>query len=439
MRMVPLYRFRMRALILGGTGFIGFEVCRTLLRRGHDVVVLARRPGPAFNRLAGVTWLQRDLRSMQAPADWAVLSGFDAVVNCAGALQDGAGDDVGAVQEGAMLALYHAAPAAGIRLIVQVSARTDGPGAGSAFLASKRTADAALKQSKIPFVILRPAVVIGRNAHGGSALLRALAAVPWRTPLIHPDTPVQFVALDDVAGAVADALEGRIPAGSDLALTATEILPLREAVALHRAWLGLPPAQTVAVPAGMARPVGAIADLLGWLGWRSPFRSTAMDIAAGGIAASALPDSPVDRPRASLAETLAANPAGVQDLWFARLYLLKPLVIGTLALFWLLSGTIALLRFQQSSGFLAAGIGSPSAAGVLTVLTSFADILLGAAVLSRRYARPALIGMILLSLGYLGAATVVAPGLWVDPLGPLLKVLPAVVLVFVALAILDER
>ena len=51
---------------------------------------------------------------------------FDAVVNCAGALQDGARDDVTAVQQTAMLALYEAAAAARIGLIVQISARVEG-------------------------------------------------------------------------------------------------------------------------------------------------------------------------------------------------------------------------------------------------------------------------------------------------------------------------
>ena len=44
-----------------------------------------------------------------------------------------------------------------------------------------------------------------------------------------------------------------------------------------------------------------------------------------------------------------------------------------------------------------------------------------------------------LSVGYLGLATVLLTGLWTDPLGSLVKVLPIIVLHLVALAILDER
>jgi hypothetical protein len=129
----------------------------------------------------------------------------------------------------------------------------------------------------------------------------------------------------------------------------------------------------------------------------------------------------------------------VQDLWFARLYLIKPLIFGVLSLFWLASGAIALLRFDQAAALLADAIGSRPAASALTVATSLADLLLGTAVIVRRSARRALIGMMLLSLAYLVAATVLAPWLWADPLGPLVKVLPAAMLALVALATLEER
>ena len=199
----------MRVLILGGNGFIGSEVCRVLCEAGHAVSALAREPGVATRRMPDVKWLQRDLRTMQAAAAWTLLRDFDVVVNCAGALQDGGRDDVTAVQQTAMLALYEAASAARIGLIVQISARLEGAGSRQAFLASKRRADEALAKSGIPFVILRPAVVIGRNAYGGSALLRGLAAIPWRTPLVHGETPMQFVALCDVTEAIRDAIAGR--------------------------------------------------------------------------------------------------------------------------------------------------------------------------------------------------------------------------------------
>ncbi len=51
----------------------------------------------------------------------------------------------------------------------------------------------------------------------------------------------------------------------------------------------------------------------------------------------------------------------------------------------------------------------------------------------------AALGMVLVSAGYLLAATLIVPHLWLDPLGPLVKTIPAAVLALVALAVAEER
>ena len=426
----------MRVLILGGSGLIGTAVATALAGRGHALTAFARDTATASRRMDGIEWRSVDIAALAEPSHWEpYLEDMDCVVNCAGALQDGGRDDLMALQQVAMTALYAAALLPAPRLIVQVSARTDAAGPPTAFLDTKRHADAALKESGLPFVIFRPAVVIGRNAYGGSALLRALAAFPVVTPLVHGETPMQFVSLDEVAEAIADAVDGLIPAGSDLDLAAPETLTLAQAVALHRRWLGLPPARQIEIPSSAARLASRVADGLGHLGWRSPLRSTAMTIASGGVADHT---PPADRAFKSLAKILS-TPAGAQDLWFARLYLLKAPVLASLSLFWLLSGLIALFRFDASAQHLVSAGASPVIAGALTLATSIADIGLGIGVVFRRYAAIALKGMLLLSATYLLSATVLTPGLWADPLGPLVKVLPSLALTLVALAILDER
>ena len=75
----------------------------------------------------------------------------------------------------------------------------------------------------------------------------------------------------------------------------------------------------------------------------------------------------------------------------------------------------------------------------MTIITCLIDIALGAAVLVRPFARRALAGMLIVSLAYLAGGTVLEPALWLDPLGPLVKVLPSLLLTLAALAILDER
>jgi uncharacterized protein YbjT (DUF2867 family) len=372
---------------------------------------------------------------MTTPADWTgILETHDAVINSAGALQDGLADDVAATQTKAMQALYAAAGQSPVRLIVQISARTQGPAAGRPFLATKRQADEALVSSGIPYVILRPALVLGRNAHGGSALLRALSAFPLVLPLAYAKNHVATISVEDVATAVSRAISGELPPGTDVPIAADETLTLAELVVLHRQWLGLPPARIVAIPAILSKPATWLADIAGRLGWRSPFRSTAMKVMSEG----ARTDGNASAGLATAAATLSANPSGVQDLWFARLYLLKPLVIVSLSLFWLLSGLVPLIGPERASAHFLPFMGT-AAALVLTIATCLIDIALGLAVLVRPWARKALFGMLLVTTAYLGGGSLLEPALWLDPLGPFVKVLPSILLTLVALATLDER
>jgi uncharacterized protein YbjT (DUF2867 family) len=434
------YHPSMKILILGATGFIGSAILMRLATEGHAVTGLARNITHAREKWPAVEWRKGDLAGMTAPADWqSLMIAHDAIVNCAGALQDGLSDNLAATQQQAMLALYDAAASTGGRLIVQISAQTTGNASTLPFLKTKRHADEALAASTLPHVILRPALVIGRNAHGGTALLRALAALPFIVPLIHAHNPVKIVALDDVAKAVSMAINGEIPSSSDIDLAAGENHTLETLVQLHRHWLGLPAARTVTVPPALARPVTWAADLAGQLGWRSPLRSTAMSVMSEGVGTESAAARQIDGLRLKTAhQTLDAQPSGIQDLWFARLYLLKPAIILILSLFWLLSGLIPLLAPTRAAVHFSPFI-PETAALALTLASCALDVLLGLSVLVRPFAAKALIGMLITTAGYLTGGTLLEPGLWLDPLGPLVKTLPSAMLALVALAILKER
>ncbi|UXS32096.1 SDR family oxidoreductase [Agrobacterium tumefaciens] len=428
----------MKILILGATGFIGSEVLKSLHLHGHAVTGLARSVTRARDKWPFANWVSADLSKMTHATDWSSLvHDHDAIVNCAGALQDGLSDNLAATQEKAMLALYEEAAQTGGRRIIQISARTAGAASGLPFLATKRRADEALAASGLPHVILRPALVVGRNAHGGTALVRALAGFPFVVPLVNGQIAVRTVAVEDVAAVVCAAIDGEIPADSDLELAAKETLTLQDVVARHRQWLGLPRAPIINLPAALMRPVGLVADAAGKLGWRSPLRSTAMTVMSEGV----VTENEAGAAMASLKtleQTLAAHPSGVQDLWFARLYLLNPLIVLCLSLFWLLSGLMPLLNITGAAAHFLPFMPHTSAV-ILTLATCLIDIALGIAVLLRPLARKALVAMLLVSAAYLAGGSLLEPTLWLDPLGPLVKVLPSVALTLVALATLDER
>lgn len=427
----------MRVVVLGAYGLIGAYVTARLLREGHSVTAVGRHVAAAARRLPSVEWMAADLRRMDAAAWRPVIAGAEAIVNCAGALQDSPRDDLQAVHLKTVADLIEACRETGVRRFVQVSAAGAPDGVGR-FGETKRAAEQALQASDLAWVILRPALVIAPAAYGGSALLRGLAAFPGFVPAYRPEAIVQTVAVEDVAEAVVRAADPAGPARIACDLAAPEPTRLADVLAALRGWLGLPPARIVAVPAWAARAVSGVADALALLGWRSPMRSASLAQLAAGVRARDPADALGIRPR-SLAETLVLQPSGVQERWFARLYFAKPLTLAVLAGFWLASGLIGLVEHGRAARLLLdAGLSARPAEG-LVVAGALADITLGALVCARRTAPFALRGMLLLTGLYLVGATVWVPQLWSDPLGPLVKTIPAAALALAALAMMDER
>jgi hypothetical protein len=140
-----------------------------------------------------------------------------------------------------------------------------------------------------------------------------------------------------------------------------------------------------------------------------------------------------------LQAALALEPASVQERWFAGLYLLKPLLFGTLALFWVVTGLVSLGPGWNIGGALMVEGGAGALAGPAVFAGALADILIGVGIAYRRTTRLALYAALAVSLFYVIAGTAILPRLWVDPLGPLLKIWPLLILNLIALAILEDR
>jgi hypothetical protein len=76
----------------------------------------------------------------------------------------------------------------------------------------------------------------------------------------------------------------------------------------------------------------------------------------------------------------------------------------------------------------------------LTVIAgALADLAIGMAIAYRPTSRYGLYAAIAISFAYAVIGTILVPRLWADPLGPMLKISPIIVLHFVALAILKDR
>jgi nucleoside-diphosphate-sugar epimerase len=71
-----------RVLVVGGTGFLGENLCRRFVETGHDVHSLSR--GDAQSPIDGVTYSHADLADGAAVKAALRQSAFDYVVNCGG-------------------------------------------------------------------------------------------------------------------------------------------------------------------------------------------------------------------------------------------------------------------------------------------------------------------------------------------------------------------
>ena len=427
-------------LLLGASGLIGSTVAARLRGEGHEVVGVARTVDSAARRVPVARWLELDLKDLLRPEDWLPhLAGVEAVVNCAGVLQDSLRDSVARVHRDAPAALWQACEQTGVARVVQVSAIGVDRGGLTAFSRTKQQGDAALAESRLDWVILRPSVVVGVPAYGGTALFRGLAALPF-VPRIADAGPIDVVQLDDVAETVAWSLRPGAPSRVALELVGPERLAFPEIIAAYRRWLGWRPAREIPVPAFLLSLAWRMGDAIAWLGWRPPLRTTSRRELTRGATGDPGPWTRLTgvQPQ-SLGEALAARPASVQERWFARLFLVKPLAIGTFAMFWLVTGILSLgPGWARAVAMMQATAGARWAEPAVQS-GALLDIAIGLALLFRRTAKAALLAALATTLLYLLLGTLLAPGLWLDPLGPLMKLLPILVFNLFCLAILDDR
>ncbi len=418
-----------RVLVLGADGFIGRHIAFALRARGWQVLASARRTGRL--EAMGFEVLAADLTRPEThdPAFWApYLEGRD-LVNAAGLLT-GSARAFEAVHVLAPRAAY-AALGAGRRGVLISAVGIDT--APTPFARWRRAGE---RVAPGHVTILRPGLVLGDTSYGGSSLLRALAALPFRTPVIGDgNQPFDPLHAADLA-LLAEACLADPPGHGPFEAGGPERVSQREMLTALRGWLGLAPVPVLRLPLRLARWLGRLGDALRI----GPVSATAVAQLEAGVAADgrALSEKTGLRPRPFRA-FLAARPAGTQDLWHARLYLMRPLLRLVLALLWLASGLLGLwLAPETFLPLIPAGLPEPALVA-LARLGGLADLAIAAALL--RGWRPRLMAGVQAGMvaTYTLAFSLLAPALWLLPLGGLLKNLPLLALIAVAAILEDER
>lgn len=427
-------------LIVGATGFIGSEIGRALWQDGQQLRLAARDLSYGRSFFPNSDWVYADLNSLTSVESWqSLLAGVDIVINASGLLQSAPGDNVRRIQEKAIVALADACAAERIARIIQISA-AGMSGNDSDFMVTKAAADDALLAGQVPAIILRPGLVIGRNAYGGTLLIRMVAALPVG---LHAGfaAPIQTIAMTDVIAAVIGAVHSASVPKAPIDLVSAEELTLSEIARAHRQWLGLRPWRfEFVIPPMALRLASGVSDALGWLGWRSPMRRNALAALANGVRGDvSATRNWLGREPLTLVQTLAEMPSGKQDRFAAVAHTLLPVAFAALFLMWFLSGIATIIDIQRASDIMVRTGLSARPAHFFVVAGAVADIALALMLLVRKWTQRALLAMVLLAATYLLLGTLLLPGLWLDPLAPFAKVLPTIALALMLYPLLDRR
>ncbi|MCP3395364.1 SDR family oxidoreductase [Bradyrhizobium sp. CCGB12] len=425
----------MKVAVIGGTGLLGSAIVADLSSRGHSVVSMSRSADIGCPGAISV-----DLNEAASPSYWLThLDGVEAVVNCAGILQDSPRDSTSMVHHQGITTLFAACEQLRIRRVIHFSAVGVDRQTPTAFSETKLSGDKALMERDLDWIILRPSVVIGRAAYGASALMRGLAALP-ALPVMPNTGQLQIVLLEDVVHTVNRFLEPGTPARTIVELVGPHRLSFVEVIALIRRWYRWGPAQEIRLPDFASSVLYKFGDMISLLGWRPPVRSTAeREIRRGAVGDLEGMQRLGLRPK-GLPDFFASEPASVQERWFARMYLLKPAIFIVLSLFWISTAFVSLgPGWGYGIGLMGEG-GVEGASAALTVIAgALSDLVIGLAIAYRPTSRYGLYAAIAISFTYAIIGTILVPRLWADPLGPMLKIWPIIVLHFAALAVLDDR
>jgi NADH dehydrogenase len=248
-----------KALVTGGTGFVGPAIVRRLVEEGHTVRVLEHTPGASAELPSqeAVTGSMTDAESLRR-----AVEGQDAVVHLV-AILTGRPQEFEAVMEQGTRELLAAAAEAGVQRFVLMSALgTDEQTKELVpYYRAKWQMEQDVKASGLEHVIFRPSFVFGRKG-GALGQFKRIAKLAPVTPVVGPGTQrIQPIWLDDVAAYFAAGLVRPEAANRTFELGGPD------AVTWNEFWTRLKRAQgsrrpSIHVPFGLMRAQAAVLEKL---------------------------------------------------------------------------------------------------------------------------------------------------------------------------------
>lgn len=254
-----------RVLVLGGSGFVGRQVCEQLARLGWLITVPTRRAVNAarVQSLPGLTVIEANVHQ---EADLArLMPDHDAVVNLVAVLH-GSEERFENVHVDLPGKIASAMKKAGVQRLVHVSALGADPQGPSMYQRSKARGETVLHNAGLQLTVLRPSVIFGAEDKFLNLFADLQAVAPFM-PLAGSGTRFAPVWVGDVARAVVVCLQKLDTLGQTYELCGPDVMTLGELVQRAGQWAG--------VNEGRGRPVIGLPMWVGWL------QAAAMELAPG--------------------------------------------------------------------------------------------------------------------------------------------------------------
>jgi len=264
----------MRILVTGGSGVVGVGTVTELVRRGHEVRLLARHARDDVRQWPnGVTPHEGDVSDAASIAGAA--EGCDAVLHIVGIVEESPPKvTFERVNVGGTRNMLAESGRAGVRRFVYVSS-LGAPQGESEYHKSKREAERLVEQFAGNWTICRPGNVYGPGDEQISVMLRLVRGVSPLMPTIGSgDQPFQPIWWEDLARALATVVERDDLAGQVLELAGAETTSQND---LHERMSRLTgrDVQSVPVPEMLAK---LTAKAVSMVGWKIPFSESELQM-----------------------------------------------------------------------------------------------------------------------------------------------------------------
>jgi uncharacterized protein YbjT (DUF2867 family) len=224
--------FGVKVFLTGAAGFVGSHLLKRLLAEGHTVRALVRNRQKANNLPAStqLTLVEGDVVKGTGLDEG--MSGCDAVIHLVGIIVESGGATFERVHHLGTCKVVEAAQRNKIVCFVQMSAlgaRADGV---SEYQTTKWKAEEVVRQSGIPWCILRPSLIFGSGAGFVTQMLDVMHKAPLFRPVPGSGKPkFRPISVDDVTACFAQALTNAAATGKTVELGGADELSLNEVLA----------------------------------------------------------------------------------------------------------------------------------------------------------------------------------------------------------------